>query len=582
MGMPATRPRKITVELDVPARMRDGVALRANVYRPEGPGPWPALLNRTPYGKDEIAATSWPGLDPVQAASQGFIVAVQDTRGRFGSDGDWEAYRTEACDGFDSVEWLAGLQACNGRVGMYGGSYHGNNQWLAAARRPPSLAAIAPSQTWSDPADGLLSRGGAVELGVALRWALENGYDSLRRSEPDTRELARRASALMDEWDRLSEAGYWELPVAGSAVLKRHNVSDLGAIPALDDPGIGDRCRVTGLYGSIAVPSFHTAGWYDIFTQGTLDNYQAMVAAGHEARLVVGPWTHLAFGDPIGQRFFGMRAGRDGTAVHAGHDLVGLQLAWFRRHLLPAPEQELPAAPVRIFVMGRNEWRDETGWPPARAVRQQWFLHSDHSLRPTAERGDDTPASEFTYDPADPAPTLGGNGVLRPGYPGGPVDQSTVESRDDVLVYTSEPLREDLEVTGRVTAVLHAASSASSTDWVVRLCDVDPEGRSLNLCDGIVRVAAGADRLQRHVIDLWSTSNVFLRGHRIRVQVTSSSFPRWDRNLNTGDQRGTRYQAARQQFSHRASQPTYVELPVIPAAIRSAVAPANQVGNGGG
>ncbi|HTE64494.1 MAG TPA: CocE/NonD family hydrolase, partial [Solirubrobacteraceae bacterium] len=173
------------------------------------------------------------------------------------------------------------------------------------------------------------------------------------------------------------------------------------------------------------------------------------------------------------------------------------------------------------------------------------------------------PAGAFTYDPADPVPTVGGHGVLSPGYPSGPFDQASVEARDDVLVYTSQPLRSELEVTGRVRVVLHAESTARSTDWVARLCDVHPDGRSINLCDGILRVADGAHRPGRHEIDLWSTSNVFLPGHRLRVHVTSSSFPRWDRNLNTGDQREPRHEVAWQRVSHAADRPSFIELPVI-------------------
>jgi putative CocE/NonD family hydrolase len=218
--------------------------------------------------------------------------------------------------------------------------------------------------------------------------------------------------------------------------------------------------------------------------------------------------------------------------------------------------------PVRIFVMGRNQWRDEPGWPPARSVPQRWYLRSCGGLVNGGPDGAGHP-SEFTYDPADPVPTVGGHTVMWSGYPAGPMDQGRVEDRADVLVFTSAPLEEDIEVTGRVRMVMHAASSASSTDWVARLCDVHPDGRSFNICDGILRVSEGADECARREIDLWSTSNVFLRGHRIRVHVTSSSFPRWDRNLNTGNQRESRHEVARQCLFHTAGRPSYIELPVV-------------------
>jgi putative CocE/NonD family hydrolase len=217
---------------------------------------------------------------------------------------------------------------------------------------------------------------------------------------------------------------------------------------------------------------------------------------------------------------------------------------------------------VRIFVMGRNKWRDERGWPPERARPHRWYLREGSALTRTPPRLAEA-ASEFTYNPANPVPTLGGPGVPLGGYRAGPIDQAEIEARRDVLVFTSEPLTEDLEVTGRIRVTLHAESSAPSTDWVARLCDVHPDGRSFNLCDGILRVTSGARDCQPHVVDLWSTSNVFLRGHRIRVHVTSSSFPRWDRNLNTGDQADPDHQLARQRIQHDAEQPSYIDLPVI-------------------
>ncbi|MEN3283855.1 MAG: uncharacterized protein V7607_4995 [Solirubrobacteraceae bacterium] len=540
--------------------MRDGVILRADVFRPDGPGRWPTLLARTPYDKSDHRQAVWCGLDPVQTARRGFVVVMQDTRGRFASDGLWEPFRFERLDGYDSVEWAARLPGSNGRVGMFSASYCANTQWLAAAERPPSLGAIAPALTWSDPMDGLFARGGAVELGLAMRWTLENGFDHLRRVEPREAERRRRAEVVMDEWDRLGEDGYWHLPVDRIAALHGQGLPDLGGIGALSDPEIAEHSRVTSLAGTVEIPSHHTAGWYDIFLQGTLDNYGAAAAAGRETRLIIGPWTHHAFADPVGQSLFGMRAGRDGVPVHELGDWKDLQLAWLRRHLADE-DIELPAAPVRIFVMGRNTWRDEAAWPPPATV-ERWFLDGDGSVGPSTPHPAEQ-TSAFAYDPANPVPTVGGHGVLSPGYPSGPFDQASIEEREDVLVYTSEPLRCELEVTGRVRVVLHAQSTARSTDWVGRLCDVHPDGRSMNLCDGILRVADGANRPGRHEIDLWSTSNVFLPGHRLRVHVTSSSFPRWDRNLSTGDQRKPQHEGARQSVSHAAERPSFIELPVI-------------------
>lgn len=528
----------LTISLDVPAPMRDGVVLRANVYRPAGRGPWPTLLARTPYGKDLPGASAW--LDPVRAAAAGFMVVIQDTRGRFASDGAWEPFRHEAQDGYDTVEWAAGLPGSNGRVGMFGLSYWGSTQWLAAIAQPPSLGAIAPGLTWCDPADGMSARGGALELGLGLVWALEQGIEDARRRGDS-------ADALVDELDRLEQHGFWELPAGSSA--RRHGVIDLGGIR--HDQVVADEARVAGRHDRVQVPVLSIGGWYDCFAQGVIDNHLAL--GPRAGPLVVGPWTHSNFTEGIGGLTFGVQARRD--------DSTTFQLDWFRKQLTPsAPENGRPA--IRIFVMGANRWRDEPSWPPPGVKPTRWYLHAHGALSSVAPE-EAAVCSEFLYDPGNPVPTLGGQTLIEPFVTGGPVDQRAIEAREDVLVFTSSALTEDLEVTGPVTVVLWAQSDAPSTDWVARLCDVHPDGRSFNLCDGILRVADDARDLRRHEIALWSTSNLFRRGHRLRVHVTSSSFPRWDRNLNTGDQRGPAHARARQRVYHDADRSSHIQLPVL-------------------
>ena len=554
-------PDSVHVEFDVPARMRDGVGLRANVYRPDGPGPWPTLLTRTPYGKDDPMNSAT--LDPVAVARRGFMVVVQDTRGRFASDGAWLPLAHERSDGYDSVEWAARLPGSNGRVGMYGGSYCGNTQWMAALERPPSLAAIVPLLTWSEPLDGLLARGGALELGLELRWALETGATQLAKLPLSDGDRAARLGVILDEADQLAADGYWQLPTHDAALHRRRGLQGLGTTQLLADPSIAARSRVE--HARATAPSMNIGGWYDIFVQGTLDNYAAMAARGRPASLVVGPWAHNDPGlsDPTGELCFGIRSSGIGGWVRAGKDVNELQLDWLRRHAGADPSgTDAPDPPVRVFVMGRNQWRDEPAWPLQRARVQHWLLGAGGRLHP-GPPGSGEPPSEFTYDPSDPVPTVGGQTVMSPEFPPGPRDQTAVEARDDVLVFTSEPLLEELEVTGRVRLVLHAESSAPSTDFVGRLCDVHLDGRSFNVCDGILRVASGAREGNRYELDLWSTSIVFLPGHRIRLHVTSSSFPRWDRNLNTGRQQEPRWETARQRIHHDADRPSYIELPVV-------------------
>lgn len=550
---------KVTVEFNVPARMRDGTILYANVYRPDGAGPWPTLLTRTPYQK-EAAGFSGVGLDPVQMARIGFIVVIQDVRGRYASEGAWEPFAHEGHDGYDSVEWAAALRGSNGRVGMFGQSYCGNTQWLAALEQPPSLAAISPAFTWSDPMDGLFARGGAVELGVTLSWSTLAAVNSIQRSTASGSEIRRRIEDAIGTYDELDRRGYWELPVGDITILGDKTLADLGGLAALRSPDVAERCRVAGQYDLVKVPTFHTTGWYDNCLQGTIDNYQAMRDRGLESHLIIGPWTHVALGDPIGQEVFGLRASRAGVPVHGEQDGNALELAWLRRHLDPNSTVECPDAPVRIFVMGTNEWEGRSSWPPPCTLRR-WYLRRPGALTADGPQPD-SEETRFTSNPGDPVPTVGGNTVLSAHYPAGPIDQARIERRADVCVFTSGPLEADLEIGGRVCVVLHAQSSVPSTDWVARLCDVSPDGRSINLCDGILRVAGAADRCRRYEVDLWSTGHRFRRGHRLRVHVTSSSFPRWDRNLHTGNQARPEYQTAEQLIYHDVSRPSYIELPL--------------------
>jgi putative CocE/NonD family hydrolase len=557
----------VELEADVPATMRDGTVLRADVYRPSSGGPWPTLLARLPYGKRALAGLEW--LDPLASANAGFMVVVQDTRGRFASEGEWSPLRFEREDGFDTVEWAARLPGSNGVVGMFGVSYFGNTQWMAAIERPPSLAAITPSLTWSDPMDGLLARGGAVELGLCAPWSLETGAGHLARLGLSEEELGHRLDALLTAYDRLGAEGYRDLPVEQLEVLRQAAVPELGSLRAIGDPTVAEWSRVAGRHGRVEVPSFHVGGWHDLFIQGVLDDFAAMRAQGSPARLLVGPWSHSASGDRIGELSYGVRASRVGIPSHPEGDLNDVLLAWLRRRLDPSHQggDEDDVSPVRIFVMGRNEWRDESAWPLARARDERWFLASGERLLPEPVFASDPGAggtTTFVYDPADPVPTRGGAVELTQAMPSGPLDQTPIETRPDVCVFTSAPLQQDLEVTGRIRVVLHAHSSAPATDWVARLCDVFPDGRSFNLCDGILRLTQQADRTQRIEIDLWSTSNVFLAGHRLRVHVTSSSFPRWDRNLNTGSQSSPAIEVAQQVLHHDSERPSWIELSVVP------------------
>lgn len=522
------------------------------------------LLTRLPYGKNTPKFTGM--LDPVGAARRGFIVVLQDTRGRFSSEGDWEPFTFEASDGYDSVRWAAALPQSTGSVGMFGTSYFAYTQWMAALAKPPELKAISPRMTWSDPNDGLFARGGAYELGNAVPWSLTQGFDTLtRRYADDPAELRQALDALIEDLDAAAERTYWEVPAGRHPVFERHGLPD-GFQRSRREPEWREVCQIAGRQADVDLPSLHTGAWYDIFCQGTLDNFMAARAGGRPATLIMGPWSHSNTAGYVGDVNFGTTAAIDVMGFRG--PFADLELDWLSRRLSPRVGPEAPGLPpVLLFVMGTNCWREEQDWPLARAVDTHLFLRSDGGLTFSAPDASEAPDT-FIYDPETPVPTTGGALSMSNEFRPGPLDQASIEARTDVLVYTTKPLADDLEVTGRIRADLTVATDAPTTDWVVRVCDVDAQGVSLNIADGITRSVAAPGEFTKQVVDLWSTSYVFRVGHRIRVHVTSSNFPRWDRNLNTGEpvESARRSQPARQQVAHAATQLSYVMLPVIPEA----------------
>ena len=536
--------------------MRDGVVLRADVYRPPSDAPHPAVLNRTPYDRS-LPLTPPAALDPESAVAAGLGLVCQDVRGRHSSDGEFYPFRNEEADGFDSVEWVAAQSWCDGRVAMAGRSYGATTQWLAAVACPPHLAAIFPVVTTGDPYNGGIYQGGAFQLGFNLFWvqmmtapkaagSLAEQYRHLPLTDPPLLEGAPAGRFYRDWLAHPNEDDYWQSLTA------------------------------SGRYGRIEVPAYNVGGWYDLFLAGTLENYRRMRAeaateqARSQTRLLIGPWAH---GSTYGvYPDHGFAEFGDEARI----DLAQVQAAFFREQLHgPAEETETP---VRIFVMGENRWRDERDWPLGRAREQRWFLRGDGVL--STDAPDREAPDAYLYDPADPAPTIGGPTSLPARFlrtNSGPLDQRPLEERPDVLVYSSAPLGEPLEVTGPLSLVLHAASSAPDTDFVAKLCDVAPDGFSRILAEGVLRTRFAEDRERptlrepdrpyEYMIDLVATSNVFLRGHRIRLLVTSSSFPRFDRNTNTGNALGADgpddLRRARQTIFHDSARASHLRLPVV-------------------
>jgi hypothetical protein len=549
----------VIVEREVAVPMRDGVVLRADVYRPQTGERVPAIVNRTPY--DRTSPLIPPAaLDPERAVEAGFALVCQDVRGQHGSEGEFYTFGAEGPDGYDTVEWAAAQPWCSGEVGMAGRSYAAAAQWLAAIEAPPHLRAIAPVVIGGDYYDGWIYQGGAFQLGFNLFW-------TRLITEPRS---ATRLAELEPLWQHLPLS---TVPVAEPAA---RYYRDWLAHPT--DDAYWQALAIDRRYADVLVPALNVGGWYDVFLGGTLENYSRMRqeggsdAARSGQRLLVGPWAHGTTYGPYPDHSFPRFGGGDRI------DLDERQLRWFAHHLRGEPAADEP--PVRIFVMGENRWRDEDGWPLARAREVPWYLRAAGALsqQPPGEEEPDV----YVYDSSDPAPTVGGPTSLPAPMlktNSGPLDQRRVERRPDVLVYTSEPLTEAIEVTGPLTVVLYAATSARDTDFVAKLTDVEPDGSSVILAEGVLRTRfrEGAEREvlvepgrpYRYAIDLVATCNVFLPGHRLRVVVTSSSFPRFDRNPNTGHAFGTDghgdLRAARQTIFHDRERPSRILLPVVPS-----------------
>lgn len=508
----------ITVEFDVRVPMRDGTTLSADVFRPEGDGPHPVLVARTPYGKAELGELFY--LDPWTAARRGFVVVLQDVRGRGLSEGgEWTPFTHEALDGYDTIEWAATLPGSNGRVGTWGASYLGNVQLQAALLRPPSLKAIVPMFTWNSPWDGLVARGGVSELGLRRSWSLFMAFETAMRQHADDEEaLAARMGELIAAVDAIPGATNEALPAHPDAIIDGMHLPDLGhpdAVRASD---------VSGQLRSLTVPSLHVGGWFDVFVQGTLDNFLESVE-GPGTRLVVGPWNHLHYRAQQGDLNFGFAGNH--FAIEYRTTLFELIFDWLHEHL------DEPAAPVAdprvmVYLMGANEWLRENSWPPSGVTEVRWHLAGNGTL--TTEE----PASEqvsLVHQPFAPVPTRGGATLLEH-QPAGSYEQAVIEARDDVLVFASEPLATQLDVVGRVSATLRVSGDAACADWVVRLCDIHPDGSSFNVTDGVLRVSGDPGMPTTVDVDLWSTAMSFKPGHRLGVQVAASCFPRWERNVD--------------------------------------------------
>jgi putative CocE/NonD family hydrolase len=557
-----------TVTPDVEIGMRDGVILRADIYKPASGGPHPVMLMRVPYSKD--IAQTMVYAHPFWYARQGYIVVIQDTRGRHRSDGTFEPWVYEGNDGFDTVEWLATMSGSNGRVGMYGFSYAGALQLQAAMQHPPHLNAIAPAFASLDFYGDWIYPGGALSWAFVAAWA-GNDLAGEAAHRMGMHELEARIQARNLD----IEKEFWRLPLSECAVLPSsvapyfHDWLDHPTRDAFWSAR-DNRDQLP----TIDIPGLHIGGWADIFIEGTLETFRRVSARGTARQeLLVGPWMHMPW----------TRSIRDYDAgPEAEARIDELQIRWFDKWL-KADNRTDEQPPIRIFVMGANRWTDATEWP-GRLTRLDLHLRSagransrfgDGHL--TSERAEDEPFDVFVYDPRNPVPSSGGRSCCDwTVTPMGIADQGEIEVRNDVLVYTSGALTKPIEVRGPVKVALWASSSAVDTDFTSKLVDVTPSGLALNVVDGIRRAryrGAGGeaqllapDRVYEFAIDLGSTNWVFPAGHHIRLEVSSSNFPRFNRNANSSTHPNQATIAelaiAVQRVFHDAARPSRIELQV--------------------
>ena len=573
----------VRIKSDITIAMRDGVKLFGDVYLPDSDGPFPTIIQRTPY--DKTSPLSNQMLDPIKTAKAGYAFVIQDTRGRYSSDGIFRPFVDEINDGYDTIEWAASQDWSTGYIGMCGASYVGATQWLAATSNPPHLVTIIPNVTASNYHNGWTYQGGAFELGFNVSWTMLQltlaNFRNLSRSYDISQE---QRSSLIDAIDNMT-LSFKELPLKQFPNLK----SGLAEYfyEWLDHPSYDDFWRKLSIednHNKICIPALNIGGWYDIFLGGTISNYVGMTnhGASDKARqgqkLIIGPWQHGSRGSSIaGDQYFGIRA----DAMALGLDYIHLR--WYDYWLKGIDNGILDEPKVKIFVMGDNLWRDENEWPIQRAENTRYYFHSNGKANTRLGDGyldvnppTDEPYDVYLYNPNDPVPTVGGPLCCNPYFvKNGAFDQGAIEDRSDILIYTTPQLDTDVEVTGPIAVSLWAITSALDTDFTAKLVDVCEDGCARNLTDGIIR-ARYRDSMSDpslitpneptcYKIDLWATSNCFKKGHRIRIEISSSNFPRFDRNSNTGGEisEDKLLLPALQKVLHTSDYPSYITLPIV-------------------
>ena len=577
----------VTKTANVAVPMRDGTVLRADVYRPAIAEAVPVILMRTQYSKDAAQVEAGRYQHPEWFASHCYLVVIQDVRGQGASTGTFSEFTDDRNDGYDSVEWGSRLPGSSGKVGMYGSSYVGATQWLAAETGPPHLATIVPANTASDYYEGWTYEHGAFRLNFIEPWAMEITVSAAKsRGDAKVAEQLTRDSLDVATW--LRYAPYRSFPPLhpGDGVVAPYFFD---WISHRADGPYWQRWAPQQYYPKIGIPVLHIEGWYDAFLFGGVRNFTGMVSSGGSAsarrdqRIVIGPWDHLGWGRPNSSAAPMLKQ----IGPVGNSPINELMLAWWD-HFLKGVDNGVSNGPtVNYFEMGANVWKTTTSWPILGTRWIKYYLSSgghassvtgDGQLLATEPITTQQPDT-YDYDPRDPVPSVGGHSCCAAlSGTQGPYDQHAVEQRPDVLVYSSPPLATDTEVTGPVSVTLYASSSAPDTDWTAKLVDVRPDGTAVNLNNGIQRASFRESssapspiepgKVYQYTIAVWPTSNLFRAGHRIRLEISSSDFPQFDPNPNTGSWLGdsTTTQIAHQTVLHDVEHPSVLVLPLVPAA----------------
>jgi putative CocE/NonD family hydrolase len=558
-AQPESKPEyQVKIDFNQRVKMRDGVELSVDIYRPESSGRFPVILARTPYNKGSEFKNQVYLTEGRYFAARGYVYVAMDVRGRGDSDGKYTPQRNEGLDGYDSIEWCAKQPWSTGKVGTIGASYLGYDQWLAAVHQPPHLATMVVLTTPPDP---------FVESPTGLQ---SPTYISLYHFVSG--HVLQNMNSV--DWNSV----YLHLPIYTMDDAVGHHIPYWRDV--VDHPGISDwwdPLIYQNKFARVNVPVMDVSGWYDDEQAGATMNYIGMTKEGpesfrHSQKLLMGPWPHAVnSSSKLGPIDFGP------TGVI---DLSGYELRWFDAWLKGADDGITKEKPVRIFLMGENKWVDEDDWPIPGTKMTKYFLHSKGSANSfygngtlSTETGGAEKPDHYSYDPLNPVPM-----IMDPTFAqlGGPDDYRPVERRDDVLVFTAEPFSKDVNVCGPVRVQLFASTSAKDTDFTGKVLDVWPNGFAQRLSDGIVRARYrnGGDKpslvtpgqIYSYDIDLWNTCQQFKKGHSIRLEVSSSTFPKYDRNQNTGEALGktSNTVVAQQTIYHDDQHPSYILIPIAP------------------